>query len=185
VRYETFAEWEAAVNFRIAQVWAQNGGGMVFDPINAEIGVGDLMHDDESLEIEVREAKLLTFQNLMDFIWADGPNPIAALKRLFVITRMGSPGHLGYMSQSDVAVLMNETRAATQSREERVWEKFLEQRGFVGTRAALKKGDAARATYREIQQGNVCRKGGEKARKKYSVLRNAEKTNQKNNKKKL
>lgn len=176
--FETFQEWQDAVDKRIAQVWMQNGGGLSFDPVNPELGVGHVLHDDDALTQEVREARLATFQELMDFVWAEGPNPMAALKRLFAITRCGSPQHLAFMTQSDVAILLNETRAATQSREERVWEKFLEGEGFVGTRGRLKKNDAARATYAQKQKGNHNRQGGVKATKKFSVLRHQAKQKQ-------
>jgi len=171
MQFESFQEWQVAVDQRIAQVWAQNGGGLAFDPMNPDLGVAHVLHDDASNDIEVREARLRTFQELMDFIWADGPNPIAALKRLFAITRCGSPQHLAFMTQSDVAVLLNEVRAATQSREERVWEKFLEGEGFVGTRGRLKKSDEARDKYAQVQKGNHNRRGGKKAVRKFSLLR--------------
>ncbi|MBB5038246.1 hypothetical protein [Prosthecobacter dejongeii] len=171
MEYTSYADWQRAVDQKIAEVWALNGGGLAFDPVNPEMGISHVMHDDDSLEVEIREARVRTFQELMDFIWAGGPNPVAALKRLFVITRCGSPQHLAFMSQTDVAVLLNETRAATQSREEKHWEKYLEELGFFGTRTRLKKNDGARETYKELRKGNVSRLGGKAALKKFSVLR--------------
>lgn len=167
--FNNLQEWEEAVNKRTAQVWMQNGSALAFDPLNPELGVTHVLPDDE--DAEMRETRLRTFQALMDFVWADGSNPIAALKRLFVITRYASPGHLMHMNQSDVAVLLNETRAATQLREKKVWEDFLKRTGFLGTRTRLQKSDEAREAYQQVQQGNACRYGGKAAVRKYSALR--------------
>lgn len=170
--YTSFEDWQREVDRRTAEVWAANGGGLAFDPINPEIGVGAVLNDGGDEEAwELREARMRCFQGLMDFIWADGPNPIAALKRLFVITRCGSPGHLAFMTQTDVAALLNETRAATQAREERVWETWLEKQGFFGTRTRLKKSNEAREKYAAAAKGNVSRKGGQARVRKISVLR--------------
>jgi len=166
-------DWLAAADLRAAEVWEENGGALAFDPLRPELGVDHVFPDDEEEEdaAELARVRGLVFQNLMDFVWADGPCLLKAMKRLYVITRHGSPTHLAHMTQSDVAVLLNETRAATNAREMRVWEEFLASLGFFGTRRPLKKSDAARAKYAKAATGNVSRKGGRAAVRKISVLR--------------
>ncbi len=166
-----FAEWQRAVDDQIAQAWMANGGSLAFDPRNPELGVSHVMQDEEDDGYEVRQARIDTFRRLMDFIWADGPNPLHALRRLMVITRCGSPDHVMRMNQTEVAVLLNETRAATSARELKLWREFMEQRGFFGRYRPLMKSDAARAAYAQAAQGNRNRKGGKRALKKFSALR--------------
>lgn len=176
--FESYHDWREAVDRKTAEVWAQNQGAMVFDPVNPEMGVSHVLEVTEETAA-AGEAYVRAVRAVMDFLWSGGPSLIEASKRLYVITRHVSPQHIGFMNQSDVAVMLNETRAATQAREERVWEKFLEGQGFLGTRTRLKKSNGARAVYAEKAKGNSNRVGGKKAKRKFSKLRNATKpTNQ-------
>ena len=170
--HANFDEWMLAADQAAADAWAASGGSMAFDPTEGDVGVDHVLPaDGDELSREERMQRVTTFQALMDFIWNDGPNPIRALKRLFVITRCGSPTHLAHMSQTEVAVLLNETRAATCEREKDVWEEFLSERGFFGTKRPLKKSDEARQKYAAIQKGNVSRKGGRARLRKITALR--------------
>jgi len=169
--FETFEEWQAAVDRQTAETWQRNGGGLAFDPINPGIGVGHVLHDDEEDDWETRQARVDTFQRLMDFLFAEGPNPLKAMRRLYVLARCASPQHVAHMNQTEMAVLLNETRAATCEREQRLWERMLERLGFFGTRRPLKKSDGARASYAETAKGNHSRLGGKKAERRLSLLR--------------
>ena len=170
--FETFGEWLQAVENAIAQTWMANGGSLSYDPINPGLGVGHVMRDNEEEGWEVREARMDLFTRLMDFVWADGANPLNALKRLLVLTRCGSPMHLAWMEQNDVAKLLNETRAATSAREIALWQDFIVKKGFFkGSKRPLMKSESAKATYAARAAANVNRVGGKRARKKFSVLR--------------
>lgn len=165
-----FVEWQRAVDDQIAQAWMRDGGSLSFDPRNPGLGVSHVMQDAEDDGFEVRQARIDTFSRLMDFIWADGPNPLHALRRLMVITRCGSPEHLMMMNQTEVARLLNETRAATSAREMSVWQEFMRARGFFGKRPGMKS-EQARESYARAAKGNLNRKGGKRAVKKFSALR--------------
>jgi len=169
--FQDAREWLEAVEKQIAQVFMANGGALSFDPYNPELGVGHVFHEDDDDGFEVRRARIDTFQRFMDFIWAEGPNPIRALRRLFVITRCGSPTHLAMMNQTDVAVLLNETRAATSARELALWQPLMQNGGFFGVKRPGMKGEGAKKTYAAAAVGNHNRKGGKKAIAKFSVLR--------------
>lgn len=171
---ENFDDWRAAVDKRTAQAWQANQAALEWDPWNRpELDAGHVLqgladHSDE----ELHAVRLDVFQRLMDFLWAEGPNPLHMMRRAFVLTRCGSPAHLVYMNQTDVSVIMNETRAATSARELKLWRAFLIERGFFGgTKRPLMKGQKARLAYKEAAQGNHNREGGKKAVRKYSVLR--------------
>jgi hypothetical protein len=170
--YTTYEHWQLAVDRMVADNWAKTGGGLAFDPRNSELGVGAVMRDDEDESWETRQVRIDTFQALMDFVWQDGPDLIKAMKRLLVITRCGSPTHVLHMEQTEVAVLLNETRSATNARETDVWVQWLENKGFFGTRTRLHKSDATKVKYAQAAMGNVSRRGGKAAVKKISVLRN-------------
>lgn len=169
--FQDFDEWQKAVEKEIAQAWMANGGALAFDPRNPGLGVGHVFHDGEDDGFEIRQARIDSFQRLMDFIWADGPNPIHALRRLMVITRCGSPQHLMMMNQTEVAVLLNETRAATSDRELEDWQAFMRDRGFFGAKRPLMKGERAKKKYAAVAKGNHNRIGGKRAIQKFSVLR--------------
>jgi hypothetical protein len=169
--YTTYEEWQVAVDRMVAQAYAAGGGGLAFDPREASLGVGAVMRDEEDESWEVRQTRIDTFQAVMDFVWQDGPDLIKAMKRLLVITRCGSPTHVLHMDQTEVAVLLNETRSATNARETRVWVEWLEKKGFFGTRTRLHKSDEAKQKYAAKAMGNVSRKGGRAAVRKISVLR--------------
>lgn len=172
--FENFDDWRHAVDERTAQVWAANEAALEFDPWHRPgLGVEHATHGlaDHS-DAALHAVRLDVFQRLMDFLWAEGPDPLRMMRRAFVLTRCGSPQHLAHMNQTDVSVLLNETRAATSARELKVWRSFLIERGFFGgTKRPLMKGQQARATYHEAAQGNHNREGGKKAIRKYSVLR--------------
>lgn len=170
--FETFGEWLEQVEKVIAQNWMANGGSLSYDPTNPGLGVGHVMRDNEEEGWEVREARLDVFSRLMDFIWADGQNPLNALKRLLVLTRCGSPTHIAWMEQNDVAKMLNETRAATSAREIKLWQKLIVEAGFFkGSKRPLMKSVGAKLVYAAAAAGNVNRRGGKRARKKFSVLR--------------
>lgn len=169
--YHSFDDWQTAVEKQIAQAWMANGSSLSFAPWDREIGVGHVLQEGEDDGFEIRQARIDTFQRLMDFIWADGANPIHALRRLFVITRCGSASHLALMNQTEVAVLLNETRAATSTRELKLWQAFMRDRGFFGVKRPGMKGEGAKKAYAARAAGNRNRKGGKKAIAKFSVLR--------------
>jgi hypothetical protein len=168
--FHDFNEWQVAVENQIAQAFMANGGALAFDPVNPSLGVSHVFHEEDDDGYEIRRARIDVFQRLMDFIWAGGLNPIQAFKRMLVITRCGSPQHLAHMDQTDVAVLLNETRAATSTRELAVWQEFMRAKGFFGKRPGMK-GEDAKRTYAAAAKGNRNRKGGKKAIAKFSVLR--------------
>lgn len=174
MRFDTREEWENAVDQLSLQAWREAGReGELERP--SWVTMADVL--DEPAEGEAEEFedwkkfRVIVVAELMNFLWADGPHPIKALKRLFAITRRISPHHLCSMTLDQVAILLNETKQATQTREERVVEDLLKGLGFKATKAPRGKSAEARETYSKLRKGSKSRLGGKKAMRKYSALR--------------
>lgn len=157
-----FEEWMRVADKQVADAWQRQGGQVPWDEVeHSDLTAADVVHVDVAGQ-SVEEIRRTVFLALMEFFWAEGPHPIKVLKRLFHITLNVDPKRLYFMNQTQLARLLNETRAAFCAREKKVWEEFLSSRGFVGTRGPGKKSDEARATYRRLRRGNTCRLGGKK-----------------------
>jgi hypothetical protein len=202
--FETFDDWKRAVDATTAEAWAANEALMQFDPVRPEIGVGQVednreedthlinrlraviieaeelgnIEDANELLIEISELRVRIAQDLLDFFWACGSQPIQVMKRIFAITRRMSPAHLAFMTFQQVATLLNETKQATQTREEKVWESWLEEQGFLGTRTYRGKSDQARKRYSIERKGTCSRKGGKRAVRRFTALRERAKPKQ-------
>lgn len=172
MEHNDFESWLKAADAEVCAAWQRNGGQVPWDEVvHASVTAHDVLEGEELDGPTAAEVRREAFRALMDFIWAEGPHPLRALKRLFHITLNIDPKRVYFMNQSQLARLLNETRAAFSARDIRVWEEFLEARGFFGTRAPGKKNDAARARYSAEQKGNHCRRGGRRRTRHITVLR--------------
>lgn len=174
MRFESRDEWEKAVNEVSLEAWREAGREeQLMKP--AWVTLGEVLDEPEAHEAEDfenwKKYRVLVVAQMMNFLWADGPHPIKALKRLFAITRRISPQHLCAMTLDQVAILLNETKQATQTREERVVEDLLKGLGFKSTKAPRGKSAEARANYSKLRKGSQSRLGGKKAFRKLSALR--------------
>lgn len=195
--FESYDDWARAVDKTTAEAWTAAQGALQWDPVRPDLGVGHVMDerredvalitrlreivldaegegltgDVDELLTELDELRVRVAQDLLDFFWACGPDPIQVLKRIFAITRRMSPTHVAFMTMEQVATLLNETKQATQTREEKVWEKWLESMGFLGTRAYRGKSNRARQRYSAERKGSQSRVGGQRAVRRLSALR--------------
>lgn len=174
MRFEDRDEWEMAVDEVSLQAWREAGreNELTKPAWVTMAGVLDEPEPSEAEEFESwKKFRVIVVAQMMNFLWADGPHPMKALKRLFAITRRISPQHLCSMTLDQVAILLNETKQATQTREERVVEDLLKGLGFKSTKAPRGKSAEARANYSHQRKGSQSRLGGKKAVRKYSALR--------------
>lgn len=173
MRFTDRDEWEAAVDAVSLEAWREAGREEELTKPSwvtmAQVLDEPALHEAEDFE-NWKRYRVIVVAQMMNFLWADGPHPIKALKRLFAITRRISPQHLCAMTLDQVAILLNETRQATQTREERVVEDLLKKLGFKA-KAARGKDAEARAKYSQQRKGTKSRLGGKKAFRKYSALR--------------
>ena len=172
MEHSDFDAWVKAADAEVCAAWQRNGGHVPWDEVvHSNLTAHDVVEGEELDGHTAGEVRRIAFHALMDFIWAEGPHPLRALKRLFHITLNIDPKRLYFMNQSHLAKLLNETRAAFSARDIRVWEQFLEQRGFFGSRAPGKKSDEARQRYSREKQGNHCRIGGHRRTRRITALR--------------
>jgi len=173
MRFEDRQEWESAVDKVSLEAWTEAGRKDELER-PSWVTMGDVLDspapDEDEFE-DWKKYRALVIDEFLKFVWADGPHPMKALKRLFAITRRICPEHLSRMTLDQVAILLNETKQATQTREERVVEDLLKGLGFKSTKAPRGKSDEARANYSKLRKGSKSRLGGKKAMRKYSALR--------------
>jgi hypothetical protein len=70
--------------------------------------------------------------------------------------------NLANMTQTDLALLTHETRAAWCHRVKLIYSDYLKSRGFRGTRVPGQKSEGATKTYARKARGNNSRKSGRK-----------------------
>lgn len=84
----------------------------------------------------------------------DGYDPAAVLKNFYCLAKAFFPELLGNMSDADIAIFFDETRAAVSARRNRIVTKKLEEAGFKGTRVRCQKSASSIAKYAAAQKGN-------------------------------
>jgi hypothetical protein len=105
---------------------------------------------------------LEAWRAFMAVIWQEGPSPEKGLKRLIALTWCVAREYLANMTQTDLALLTHETRAAWCHRVKLVYTDYLKARGFRGTRVPGQKREGATKTYAAKARGNQSRKSGRK-----------------------
>jgi hypothetical protein len=126
--------------------------------------IGDAIGD------EIQQARVNTVRGMLRYFWHGGLNPWEAMKRMLATTREVACHLIGGVTQTEVALILDETKAATSAREGQL-EALLKKWGVRGFRlVGGKKTDEAKAIYRQVQQGNKSREKGER-RKRAEALR--------------
>jgi hypothetical protein len=165
--HNDFDAWMKAADAEVCMAWQQMQGEGVPYPEPIDVSASDVI-DAPIDEEDATVVRSRTLRLMMDFIWAEGPLPLKAFKRLIHITYNIAPARLYHMNQTQLARILNETRAAFSARDMRVWEEFLEDQGFFGTRHHGKKGNEARKRYAKDKKGNNSRKGGKRQARKFT-----------------
>ena len=111
-------------------------------------------------EEEIYRVRCEAYVWLLDFFFADGPNPLEVVRRVLATVKAIKPELLGDMSCADLAVLCDDSgRATVSARVKRVYTRFLAGHGARVTKARFQKSEAAVERYREAQKGNKNRRG--------------------------
>jgi len=107
------------------------------------------------MEAEILEVRLNTFRTLLRYLWQDARSPWDAMKTLLAATRLAASHLIRGASQTDVAFLLVETKAATRAREKMRVEELLKTWGVQGFHLeGGQKSESAREIYRQVQKGN-------------------------------
>jgi hypothetical protein len=139
---------------RVADVMARADGIEIDEELLA-----DMLR--KEIDGEIHEVRLITTRALLRYLWQGARNPWDALKKLLAVTRLAAKELIGGISQTEVAWILGETKAATRAREKKGVEDYLREWG-AGTVhfEGAQKSEAARATYARVQMGNKNRSKG-------------------------
>jgi hypothetical protein len=151
---------DAVVRKYAESLWAsdQDGGHTPLDALMAKEEMGT--RGSAMTEEEVYRVRCEAYVWLLDFFFADGPNPLCVIRRVLSLVKAIKPELIGDMSCEDVAVLCDDTgRATVSARIKRIYTRFLEGHGAKVTKARFQKSDDAVRRYRAAQKGNRNRKG--------------------------
>ena len=141
----------------IAREWGVDGGpdemDLLRELVRAEIAE------------EIQQTRLNTVRGMLRYFWHGGLNPWEAMKKLLAATRESACHLIGGVTQTEVAALLGETKAATSAREKHL-EGLLKRGGVKGFRlVGGGKTDEAREVYRRVQKGNRSREKGERRKR--------------------
>lgn len=125
----------------------------------------------DAIEGEIRHARLTTLRTMLRYLWEGGLNPWQALKKLLAVTRRVASHLIGAASQTEVAFLLGETKAATSAREKRQVEELMIRWGANGYHERGTKSDEAREVYRQLRLGNKSRSKGERRKRQRKKAR--------------
>jgi len=132
-------------------------------PLHNGRPVVQMVHDAvEQLPEEELEIWMEAWRGFLAVLWAEGPSPEKALKRLVSLTWAVSREHLANMSQTDLGLLTHETKAAWCHRIKLVYSDYLRSRGFRGSRVPGQKSETATQIYARAARNNTSRKRGRK-----------------------
>jgi hypothetical protein len=114
------------------------------------------------------EARSEAFAVLCRFCFEGGRirNPWLAFKNFLAVVRRAAPEMLNSISQTELGLLLGETKASPSAREKKILEGLMKKFGMLGTHLlGGTKSDGARRKYSAAQRGNRNRrksKGGKK-----------------------
>lgn len=114
------------------------------------------------------EARAEAFAVLCRFSFEGGRirNPWLAFKNFLAVVRRAAPEMLSSISQTELAILLGETKASPSAREKKILEGLMRKFGMLGTHLlGGTKSEEARRKYAQAQRGNRNRrkaKGGKK-----------------------
>lgn len=121
----------------------------------------------ESLEANWEE-RTRGMTAMLDYIYVDGPHPLAVYRRLMAVVKAIRPKLTLNMSCAQLAVLCNDGngrssdgRATQSARIKRLYEDPIRKTGMRGCKATFQKDESAVAAYSLAQQGNQNRLGTE------------------------
>lgn len=112
------------------------------------------------------EERLLAMRMLIDFLFADGPHPLAVVRRAYALAKAVRPQCIMNMSCASLAVLSDDGkgdttdgRATVSERIKRIFSEPIRKAGMLGSKASFQKTDSACGTYSDSAKGNQNRRG--------------------------
>jgi hypothetical protein len=183
-------EYESQVGGVLSQVWKREGEWLVVDPADLrtpltavlEAEEGSTRVDGEQMPAELedvaaasreellaevlrlreqcREAGLRTQRVFFDFLFTDGPDPLAVLERLYLYVSVRSRHHVWGAKDTEISMLFGHSKQNWQHKVERIIEDLVTRFSRSEFIHSGGKSHAARLAYAKQRMGNTSRKGG-------------------------
>lgn len=117
---------------------------------------------ERSLDNEEQQHRLDALEVLLAYVWQEGlVDPWQGFKRFVAVTRRVKPAYLRGMTQTEVGLVLKETKAAPSAREKKVVEGLMRRFKMLGYHLlGDTKSDETRDRCRQAQMGNTNRRGG-------------------------
>lgn len=144
------------VRAMLAEVYDRSGRNS--NGVENHTPLDDLLRAEEGELPEHYDAGVVMLNRFLGWVFERGPDPAAALQRLFVVARALAPALILNMSGDEVGVIFGQGRAAESARIV-LLNKKLKSAGFKHTTFRPQKSVTARAKMSKAQRGNRNRKG--------------------------
>lgn len=184
--------YEAHMSALAGKVWDREGGNLVLNPVDlrtplsaviaaesdpTRVSAEDLPHDRRDLAgldweellavaLELQEERDLAahrmLTTLLNFLFADGPNPLKVAERVFVLARTVSQNHVWNMQQNEAAAAFCLIKQTWQQMEKRMIEDLITRFSSTPFTTSGGKSHSARKRYSEQKKGNKIRAHGHK-----------------------
>lgn len=127
----------------------------------AEMDCEELMALVLELKAERDDTRAHTLHTLLNFLFADGPNPVRVSERAFILARALGPNNVWNMKQWEAGAMHGLIRATWQQMEKRLIEELASRMSSTGVFTLPGgKSHSARQRYSQDKQGNTSRKYG-------------------------
>ncbi len=182
--------YESHVGTMLETVWTREGEKLQYNPVDLRTPLCDVMdrerdgrvEDDEipldekslserdwgelvalvlELKAERDDTRANTLHTMLNFLFADGPNPVKVSERAFILARALGPNNVWNMKQWEAGAMHGLIRATWQQMEKRLIEELAARMSSTGVFTLPGgKSHSARQRYSEDKQGNTSRKYG-------------------------
>ena len=150
----------ARIEGTLARVFRREGfEGVVRRTPLDELIAGEEEEQTVNAAEEIRLARSAAFIAAIRFIFADGPHPGSAMKRLYSLARAVDPDSIARMNGTDLAQIFDETRAAQSYRVKMMFGPALKKQSTRGAKLPFQKPPSSCAKMAKAQLGNCNRLG--------------------------
>jgi hypothetical protein len=126
----------------------------------AEASHDELMDEVLRLREQCLDAGLRTQRVFFDFLFADGPDPLSVLERLYLYVSVRSRHHVWGAKDTEISMLFGHSKQNWQHKVERIIEDLVTRFSRSEFIHSGGKSHTARLSYAKQRMGNTSRKGG-------------------------
>lgn len=182
--------YESHVGTMLETVWTREGEKLQYNPVDLRTPLCDVMDRERDGRVEDHEIPLdekslshleweelvalvldlkserddtraNTLHTMLNFLFAEGPNPVKVSERAFILARALGPNNVWNMKQWEAGAMHGLIRATWQQMEKRIIEELAARMSSTGVFTLPGgKSHSARQRYSKDKQGNTSRKYG-------------------------